>query len=87
MNTNIFWQKREDGVICAEPKEFSTWYYVYPPQYDENTSVDKYELWLINQSEILTQERLGQFDNLEQAKEYAINKFKEIITSYMNLND
>lgn len=36
---NINWQTRDDGVIHFDPKGFDESYYIYPANYDENSSV------------------------------------------------
>mgnify|MGYP006325569239 CR=1 FL=1 len=85
MNKGLFWQTREDGVVHADPEGLTTGYYIYPPKYDENSPVDKYELWLINEDMSFSYDEVYQFDTLEQAKEAAITKFKATLVLSINL--
>ncbi|MBP9742960.1 MAG: hypothetical protein KBD37_06350 [Burkholderiales bacterium] len=78
-----FWQTREDGVVHADPEGFVHGYYIYPPNYDESHS-EKYELWLIQSDGAFSyDEKAWQFDDLAQAQEAALAKFKAVITPYI----
>ena len=82
MSNINFWQTREDGVVYAEPEGFFVGYFIYPPHFEGSNS-NQYELWLIDINGGFTHDENYQFSNLELAKKYAVNKFKEIIAPYL----
>lgn len=75
MHDNLFWQITSDGVVFAMPEGFVNHYYIYPPNYDEGFTVNKYELWVTHKES----QTIYKFDTLEQAKEFVVNKVKSII--------
>ncbi|MDQ5920956.1 MAG: hypothetical protein QG673_1012 [Pseudomonadota bacterium] len=77
MSNNLFWQTESDGVVYATPEGFTTSYYIYPPNYDEGFSTNKYEMWITKDTG--NNDEVYHFNTLEEAKEYAIAQFKLVM--------
>ena len=81
MSKKEFWKTRKDGVVYAEPEEFITGYFIYPPHF-EGSDCDKYKLCFIDINGGFNDDESYHFDSLELAKEYVMTKFKEILNLY-----